>query len=230
MLFREDRRVDAPLAEHGAMSLNDAGLDERVTLASPDATDAVDETQPSISVIGLGPIGVDCIAGYAGKGYRVVGVDIDFAKVRALKDGQSPLGEQGATLIAAAARKGLVEATQNIVAAVIDTDVTMLPVSGSDMAFVRAASRAIGQALSLKDGYHAIVLTGFTDATGIVETVARECSTASGKRLGVDFGICISPDLWREELAGEVVPRPLIRASDSRAARLVEPLLSVAAE
>lgn len=212
------------------MSLISSGLNERVSSASSDEADVLGESRPSISVIGLGPIGVDCVAGYAGKGYRVVGVDIDFAKVRALKDGQSPLGDRGASLIAEAARKGLVEATQNIVAAVIDTDVTMLPVSGSDMAFVRAASRAIGQALSLKDGYHAIVLTGFTEATGIVETVARECATASGKRLGIDFGICIRPDLWRDEMAGVDLPRPLIRASDSRAARLVEPLLSVAAD
>lgn len=186
---------------------------------------------PSISVIGLGPIGVECVAVHATQGCRVIGVDIDLAKVRALKEGKSPLADaRGADAIADGVASGRIDATQNIVAAIMDSDVTMLPVSGSDMAFVRQASRAIGQALSLKGGYHAIVLTGFTEAEGIVETVARECGIASGKRLGVDFGICVSPELWRgaDVAADDGWPmRPLIRASDARAARMVEPLFAV---
>lgn len=212
------------------MSLIEA---ERQARGAPTPGNAKGPSHTSISVVGLGPIGIECVTEYVAKGYRVVGVDVDLAKVRALKDGKSPFAdERGGEAIADGVRLGLVEATQNIVAAVIDTDVTMLPVSGADMAFVRAASRAIGQALSLKDGFHAIVLTGFSDGAGIVETVARECATASGRKLGADFGICVSPLLWRGDAEVETgwPMRTLIRASDSRAARLVEPLLAAVAE
>ena len=209
------------------MQLIEADTDLREAKA---AHDAIEPYKPSISIVGLGPIGVECVAGYAGQGFRVVGVDIDLAKIRAVKDGKSPLADgRCGEAIADGVARGRIEATQNIVAAVVDTDVTMMPVSGSDMAFVRAASRAIGQALSLKDGYHAIVLTGFTEAEGIVETVARECGTASGKRLGVDFGICVSPELWRSEDAAvdDGWPaRSMVRASDAQAAQVVAPLFA----
>lgn len=203
------------------MSLIEAETTVRV---QGDRYAAVDPFKHAVSVVGLGPIGIECIARHASDGFRVVGVDVSLEKVRALKAGESSIiTGVVAERLAGGVRQRRIEATQNIVAAVIDTDVTLLPVSGSDMTFVRQASRAIGQALSIKSGYHVVVLCGFVDAPGIVETVAVECSTASGKKLGVDFGICVVPEGSADEDASD---GGLIRASDSHAARWVAPLFA----
>jgi UDP-glucose 6-dehydrogenase len=53
------------------------------------------EVTLSIAVFGLGYVGCVTAACFAELGYRVIGVDIDARKVRAVQDGQSPFYEPG---------------------------------------------------------------------------------------------------------------------------------------
>ncbi len=159
------------------------------------------------SVVRLDRAGLARMARLAAQGIRVVGVDISLDVIRSVRNGSAD--SKG---LAEGVRAGRVDATQNIIAAVIDTDVTLLPID--DFVFARQAARAIGQALSIKDGYHVVMLCGQAGEEGAVEMISRTCETASGKRLGADFGLAIGAELWRGD-ATDAMP---MRSSDRRAA------------
>src|SRR5271165_5204271 len=53
------------------------------------------QERPTIAVFGLGYVGCVTAACFAELGFRVVGVDVDARKVRAIEDGQSPFYEPG---------------------------------------------------------------------------------------------------------------------------------------
>lgn len=165
------------------------------------------------SVVRLDSAGLALMERLAARGIRIIGVDVSLDVVRSVRSGSAD--SEG---LAEGVRAGRVDATQNIIAAVIDTDVTLLPVD--DIVFARQAARAIGQALSIKDGYHVIMLCGQAGDEGAVEMVARACETASGKRLGVDFGLAIGAALWR----GDATAAMPMRSSDRRAAAWAGPL------
>jgi GDP-mannose 6-dehydrogenase len=187
---------------------------------------------PSISVIGLGYVGAVSIACLSKLGFRMVGVDISLEKVRCIKEGRSPIVEdQLGDLLASGVAKGKVEATQNLIAAVLDTDVTFMSVGtptakdgGCDFTYVRQASRAIGQALAMKSGYHVVVLRCSVPPGTTLDVVKPEIEQASGKKLGVDFGLCFNPEFLREGVAVAdffAPPKTVIGSSDVRSEQIV---------
>jgi GDP-mannose 6-dehydrogenase len=184
--------------------------------------------KPSISVIGLGYVGAVSMACLSHLGFRMVGVDVAREKVEAIKAGKSPIVEDRlGELLDAGARAGMIDATQNLVAAVLDTDVTFLSVGtptskdgGCDFTFVRQASRAIGQAIALKSSYHVVVLRCSVPPGTTLDVVVPEIETASGKKLGEHFGVCFNPEFLREGVAVAdffAPPKTVVGASDRRA-------------
>lgn len=188
--------------------------------------------RPAISVIGLGYVGAVSMACLAHLGFRMVGVDVSLEKVRAIKEGRSPIVEARlGDLLDSGVKSGLIDATQNLVAAVLDTDVTFMSVGtptakdgGCDFTYVRQASRAIGQAIAMKSSYHVIVLRCSVPPGTTLDVVTPEVEAASGKKLGVDFGICFNPEFLREGVAVAdffAPPKTVIGVSDQRAADVV---------
>jgi len=53
----------------------------------------------SISVIGLGKLGLCSAACFSSKGYKVIGVDIDSHRVDLINSGQNPILETGLSKI-----------------------------------------------------------------------------------------------------------------------------------
>ena len=83
--------------------------------------------QASIAVFGLGYVGCVTAACFAELGCRVVGVDVDARKVRAIQNGQSPFYEPGLEpLIAKSLRSGLLTATLSTADALRDADFAFL--------------------------------------------------------------------------------------------------------
>ncbi len=198
---------------------------------------AVEETKPSISVVGLGYVGAVSMACLAHLGFRMVGVDVSLEKVRAIKEGRSPIVEDRlGELLADGVSNARIDATQNLVAAVLETDVTFLSVGtptakdgGCDFTYVRAASRAIGQAIALKSSYHVVVLRCSVPPGTTLDVVVPEIETASGKKLGVHFGICFNPEFLREGVAVAdffAPPKTVVGASDARAEACVTAIYS----
>jgi GDP-mannose 6-dehydrogenase len=85
------------------------------------------ELGPAIAVFGLGYVGCVTAACFAELGYRVVGVDVDARKVKAIQDGQSPFYEPGLEpLIAKHIASGLLSATLSTADALRDADFAFL--------------------------------------------------------------------------------------------------------
>ncbi len=211
------------------------GLSTAEPVAEPAANTALfeaEEPKPSISVVGLGYVGAVSMACLSHLGFRMVGVDVSREKVEAINAGTSPIVEERlGELLDAGVRSRRIAATQNLIAAVLETDVTFLSVGtptskdgGCDFSFVRQASRAIGQALAMKQAYHVVVLRCSVPPGTTLDVVAPEIEQASGKRLGRDFGICFNPEFLREGVAVAdffAPPKTVVGASDTRAERTV---------
>ena len=203
-----------------------------VALPAIDAVAVAQEGKPSISVIGLGYVGAVSCACLAHLGFHMTGVDVSLEKVRLVKEGRSPIVEERlGELLAEGVRLGRIDATQNLVAAVLSTDVTFLsvgtptaPDGSCDLTYVRQASRAIGQALAMKDAFHVVVLRCSVPPGTTLDCVAVEVAAASGKTLGVDFGVAFNPEFLREGVAVAdfyAPPKTVVGASDARTEQIV---------
>ena len=217
------------------MNFQSSVVERATERAALQNADLFGEGKPAISVIGLGYVGAVSMACLSHLGFRMVGVDVSREKVDAIRAGQSPIVEERlGELLDAGAKKGFIDATQNLVAAVLDTDVTFLSVGtptskdgGCDFTFVRQASRAIGQAIALKTAYHVVVLRCSVPPGTTLDVVVPEIEQASGKKLGEHFGVCFNPEFLREGVAVAdffAPPKTVVGASDTRAEKTVTAL------
>ncbi|MEO8976171.1 MAG: nucleotide sugar dehydrogenase [Casimicrobiaceae bacterium] len=159
-----------------------------------------------ISIFGLGYVGAVSLACLARDGHDVIGVDIDSAKLELIRQGKTPVVEEGMIdLMAAAAKSGHVTVTSNVREGVLGSEVSLICVgtpsaaNGSqDQAAVLGLARDIGQVLREKHTPHVFVFRS-TLAPGTVEEVLRPIiEQTSGKKDGVDFHLCFQPEFLRE--------------------------------
>jgi len=193
----------------------------------------MDDCLPAVSVIGLGKLGAPLAACFAAKGFQVSGIDIDPSKVTAVNEGRAPVFEPGLEELIAQNKKRLI-ATQDTEAAVLRSDVTFIvvptpsePEGGFSLRYVLPACEAISRALRNKAGFHLVSLTGtvMPGSTGGAVRLALE--QTSGKRCGMDFGLCYSPEfialgsVIRDFLNPDFI---LIGESDPRSGEMLERL------
>jgi len=185
----------------------------------------------SVSVVGLGKLGAPLAACLASKGFEVIGVDINDDYIAAINEGRAPVFEPGLDeLIEASADR--LSATKVHRDAVLRSDATFIlvptpsQVDGSfTKRFVIEATREIGAALRDKDGYHLVVVTSTVMPGTTQEEVIPLLEESSGKRCGVDFGVCYNPEfialgsVIRDMLNPDAV---LIGQSDDRAGDVLE--------
>ena len=111
--------------------------------------------KPTIAVFGLGYVGCVTAACFAELEFRVVGVDIDARKVRAIRDGQSPFYEPGLEpLIAKHLSSGSLTATPSAQEALQDADFAFLcvgtpsaPNGNLNLDYLRKVATEIGSHL-----------------------------------------------------------------------------------
>jgi len=187
-----------------------------------------------VSVFGLGYVGSVTAACLASQGHLVVGVDLSATKVEQLQKGSSPIVEPGMSeLVAEGHRTSRLIAQTDAAAAVLATDISFLCVgtpslrSGKlDLGHMEPVCRQIAEALKRKDSFHLVVLRS-TVLPGTAESlVIPVLEAVSGKRFGVDFGVCVNPEFMREGAAVADFMAPsmtIIGASDpGHAAQLCE--------
>src|SRR5271169_3422377 len=154
----------------------------------------------SVSVIGLGKLGSPMAACFAAQGFKVHAVDLDAAKVDAINKGLAPVHEPGlAELIREGA--GNLKASQSCEAAVRESDATFIivatpsePGGGFSLKYALPTCESIGKALRTKSTYHLVVLTSTVMPGSTAGQIKSALELASGKRCGVDFGLCYSPE------------------------------------
>lgn len=163
----------------------------------------------SVSIFGLGYVGSVMAACFAHKGHRVVGVDVNPAKVEMLNSGRSPIIEaQVDEFVAEGHRCCRLHATTDVEAAIRETEVSFVCVGTPslrngklDLTHIEHVSHEIGHALRGKGSRHGLVVRS-TILPGTTESmVIPAVESASGKRAGKDFAVVYNPEFMREGTA-----------------------------
>ena len=188
-----------------------------------------------ISVFGLGYVGAVSAACFASGGHEVIGVDINPAKVDVINSGRSPIVEEGIDeLIGETVAAGRLSATCDVRAAVLNSDVSLICVgtpsndNGSlKLDFVKRVSEQIGEALAEKSEKHLVVVRSTMLPGSINGVVKPALESASGKKAGKDFDVCINPEFLREGTSIKDFHSPpftLIGAENDSASSIVKDL------
>jgi GDP-mannose 6-dehydrogenase len=181
----------------------------------------------TVGVYGLGYVGCVSAVCLASRGCRVVGVDVNRDKVESLQHGRSPVVEEKiGDLTAQVVTAGMLTVTTDARAAVLSTDISLIcvgtpstPGGGLSTKFLEQVSSEIGAALADTDRWHVVVYRS-TMLPGTCENLLIPIlEQASGKRAGVDFGVCVNPEFLREGTSVRDFldpPKTVVGVSDPR--------------
>jgi GDP-mannose 6-dehydrogenase len=159
-----------------------------------------------ISIFGLGYVGTVSAGCLARDGHEIVGVDPIKTKVELINSGRSPVIEaEIGEIIATAVKTRRLRATDDQDQAIQETELSFVcvgtpsQINGNlDVTHVRHVCELIGRAMKSKSTRHTIVIRSTIlpgTMHGLVIPVLEE---SSGKKAGVDFGVCNNPEFLRE--------------------------------
>ena len=159
-----------------------------------------ENTMSALSVIGIGKLGLPLAAYCAHKGYQVIGVDTNPATVEAVNQAKSLIYEPGLDELLKSSH-GRLSATTDYRIAIENSEITFILVptpseenGGFSTTYVEAAAKNIAEVLKSKNEFHIVVLTS-TILPGATETAIKPIlENVSGKRCGIDFGLCYNPE------------------------------------
>ena len=159
-----------------------------------------------ISVFGLGYVGAVSAGCLAADGHEVIGVDPLPTKVDLINSGRSPIIEaEIGELIAETAKTGRLRATSDPVEAISNTELSFVcvgtpsqPNGNLDLRFIRRICEQIGQVLKTKTARHTVVIRSTILPGTMHKIVIPTLEEFSGKKAGVDFGVCNNPEFLRE--------------------------------
>lgn len=181
-----------------------------------------------ISIFGLGYVGAVSAGCLAKDGHEVVGVDPNRTKVDLVNQGTTPIVEKDiGEMIGEAVRQGRLRATTDVRQAVRDTEISLICVGtpsqlngNLDLSYVRRVCEEIGAALADKQAFHVVVARSTMLPGSMRDVVIPALEGASGKKAGVDFGVCNNPEFLREGTAVYDYyhpPKTVIGESDTHA-------------
>ena len=162
--------------------------------------------EKSISIVGTGYVGLCTAVGFASRGYKVVASTHDPEKAELINKGIPPFFEYGLEeMLQKVVKKGYLKCLLDREEAVLKTGITIISVGtpskpdGSiNLRFIESSAQEIGEALNKKDAYHLVVVKS-TVVPGTTENLVKPgIEKSSGKRCGVDFGLCMNPEFLRE--------------------------------
>jgi UDPglucose 6-dehydrogenase len=158
-----------------------------------------------ISIVGMGRVGLCTAVAFASRGYAVVASETSMEKVSLINRGVPPFHEPSlGEMLVEVLQSGHFKCTSNTRAAVLNTDMTFITVGTPskpdgciDLHYIEDSTKEIGNALSNKD-YHLVVVKS-TVTPGTTENVIKPIlEKSSGKKSGVNFGLCVNPEFLRE--------------------------------
>ncbi len=133
----------------------------------------------SISVFGIGKLGLPLAACLANKGYQVIGVDLNQSVIQAVNEGKSPYYEPGLPELVKSAREHL-SATDDYRYAVRNSEISFIvvptpsePDGSFSTRYVEINAEQIATSLKEKRGFHLVVLTS-TVLPGATDSVVKQ--------------------------------------------------------
>jgi len=170
----------------------------------------------TISVFGLGYVGLSTAVCFASRGFRVLGVDTHKERVRSVGAGRPTIYEPGlGKLLAKSIYRGLLSCTADYRRAVTEALATFIAVGTPnkadgtiDLGSIREASRQIGEVLRGKEQWHLVVIRSTVTPGATSQVVKPIIEDASGKECGTDWGLCMNPEFLREGSAIQDTLRP----------------------
>ncbi|MHB1528900.1 MAG: nucleotide sugar dehydrogenase [Acidiferrobacteraceae bacterium] len=185
-----------------------------------------------ISIFGLGYVGAVSAGCLASDGHHVIGVDPNRSKVELINSGKTPIIEKDiGEMIAKAVASGHLRATPDVHEAVTGSDISLVCVGtpsqlngNLDLSAVRKVCEEIGAALRGKTGFHVVVARSTMLPGSMRSVVIPALEEASGKRVGVEFGVCNNPEFLREGTAVRDYynpPKTVIGETDPQAGDLL---------
>ncbi len=178
-----------------------------------------------VSIFGLGYVGAVSLACLARDGHQVIGVDVDASKLAMLREGTTPVVEEGMVdLVRQVVASGNVQVTDDVRSAIHGSDLSLIcvgtpsaPNGSQDQSAVLRLSADIGRALVDKAEPHVLVFRS-TLAPGTVENVIKPIiERESDKPEGKGFHLCFQPEFLREGTSIRDYDKPpftIVGASD----------------
>ena len=150
----------------------------------------------TVTIFGLGYVGLPLACLCAENGYAVYGVDIDYHKVANINNGVCPIKDE--TLEKDVAHlKGVIKATTDGVFAVQNSDIVIVCVptpvekdSKPNLSFVESAAKTISE--GLKPGQ--LIILESTVAPGTTESIVKEILENSNYKASIDFDLAHCPE------------------------------------
>lgn len=177
-------------------------MSPEIHVSSPDngTLRRVEEIRERISVVGLGKLGAPLAGCFAWRGFPTIAVDLDPIKVQAISNNRAWGYEPGLQELLHAT-DGRLTATHDYKKAISDSDVTFVVVptpsdetgtlSLHDM--IRALTE-VGVALRAKRDFHLVVIVSTVMPGAIRRDLAPLLEAQSGKKCGLEFGLCYNPE------------------------------------
>jgi GDP-mannose 6-dehydrogenase len=161
-------------------------------------------------------------------GFRVIGVDVSEDKVALLGQGRSPVVEEKiGELTAEVVDSGMLTVTSDTREAILQSDISLICVGtpstaggGLSTKYLEAVTVEVGSALAEKADRHVIVYRSTMLPGTCEDLLIPLLEKHSGKRAGIDFGVCVNPEYLREGTSVRDFfnpPKTVVGASDSRA-------------
>ena len=188
-----------------------------------------------ISIFGMGYVGTVSAGCLAQDGHEVIGVDPVRTKVDLINSGQSPIIEVDiAEIIAAMVKASRLRATSDQDQAIRESELSFVCVGtpsqangNLDLTYIRRVCELIGEALKNKPTRHTVVIRSTILPGTMRQIVIPVLEEYSGKKAGVDFGVCNNPEFLREGSAVKdfnAPPKTVIGEVDSASGDLLSSL------
>jgi len=162
-----------------------------------------------IAVLGMGYVGLTSGMAFSKHGFRSICTTTTPKKAEDLNCGIPPFYEpELGDLVREMVGKGLLSGSTDNVDAVRQSDVTFICVGTpslsdglADLSAIEATARDIGEALREKDDYHVVVAKSTIPPGTTENLILPYVEKHSGKKVGVDFGLCMNPEFLRQSEA-----------------------------
>jgi UDPglucose 6-dehydrogenase len=154
----------------------------------------------SLTVVGLGKLGLPIALCWATRGFHIFGVDTNPQVLEIIRSGKSPHPEP---LVEVMLRRSQnrITFTNDAESATHKSDATFIivptpsePDGSFSTRYVEEAIKPVAQALRSKSRFHLVIVMS-TVLPGSMEGIIRpQLEAVSGKKCGVDIGLCYNPE------------------------------------